>query len=105
MGIFPSLSAVGRLWTAPALRFVAARGAGAVPGSVGAWLSLIADSPAERIAQLAIDGFRAGHTGSRDLRMRGNIHLTHLFDRHIRIWIGKRMSVKHELPLKDNNFH
>ena len=63
-------------------------------------LSLVADSPAERITELAIDGFRAGHGSSSDFRVRGNIHLAHLFDRHVGIWIGKRMAVKYELPLK-----
>src|SRR6185437_11312807 len=68
-------------------------------------LSLVADSSAKGVAQLAIDRLWAGDAGRGDFRMRWNIHLAHLLDGQARIGIGECVPIKYELPVKRCDFH
>src|SRR4051812_44815540 len=63
-------------------------------------LSLCADRAAEGVSHLAIDRLWSSYGCGRDLRMRGDIHLAHLFNCHVRIWIGQCLSVKDEFTLE-----
>src|SRR5579859_5985054 len=73
--------------------------------SFGSWLGrrmlpFCADRPAEGVSHLAIDWLRSSYGCGCDLRMRGDIHLAHLLNRHVRIWIGQCLSVKDEFTLE-----
>src|ERR1043165_3306573 len=63
-------------------------------------LPFCADRAAEGVSHLAIDRLRSSYGCGRNLRMRGDVHLAHLLNRHVRIWIGQCLSVKDEFTLE-----
>src|SRR5579864_3056053 len=63
-------------------------------------LPCCADGAAEGVPHPAIDRLRSSYGCGRDLRMRRDIHLAHLLNRHLRIWIGQCLSVKDEFTLE-----
>src|SRR5579859_2534908 len=63
-------------------------------------LSLYANRAAERVPHLAVHRLRSSYGCGRDLGMCRDIHLAHLFNRHVRIWIGQYLSVKNEFTLE-----
>src|SRR5438270_6530362 len=85
----PAFETVWSIWSARSLGPLGRR-----------MLPFCADRAAEGVSHLAIDRLRSSYGCGRDFRMRGDIHLAHLLNRHVRIWIGQCLSVKDEFTLE-----